>query len=78
MIGIDPYDSDKKDLAAFLKKRGVTYTILLSDRDLPVKYHVSGYPTLYLVDRTGKFVFSQSGYSEEMEKVLEELILKYL
>jgi peroxiredoxin len=78
VIGIDPFDKDKDDLAAFLKKRGVYYTILLGDRSLASKYNVSGYPTLYLVDRSGKIVFSQSGYSEEMEVVLEELIKKNL
>jgi peroxiredoxin len=78
VIGIDPFDKDKDDLSAFLKKRGVSYTILLSERSLASKYNVSGYPTLYLIDRTGKIVFSQSGYSEEMEVVLEELIKKNL
>lgn len=78
VIGIDPFDKDKLDLSAFLKKRGVNYTILLSERTLASKYNVSGYPTLYLIDRTGKIVFSQTGYSEEMEIILEELIKKYL
>lgn len=78
VIGIDPFDKDKDVLSAFLKKRGVNYTILLSERSLASKYNVSGYPTLYLIDRTGKIVFSHSGYSEEMEVVLEEFIKKNL
>lgn len=78
VIGIDPFDKDKDDLSAFLKKRGVNYTILLSERSLASKYNIPGYPTLYLIDRTGKIVYSQTGYSENMEGILEELIIKHL
>lgn len=78
VIGIDPIDKQKEELAALLKKRGVNYTILLGEQSLADKYNVTGYPTLYLLDKTGKILFSQSGYSEEMHLILEELIKKNL
>jgi peroxiredoxin len=78
VIGIDPYDKDENDLKTFLKKRGVTYKVLLSENTFPREYNVTGYPTLYIIDKTGKIIYSHAGYSEEMENALEEVILKNL
>ena len=79
MIGIDPYDGPAKDeMSKFLTKRGVTYTVLFSDRALPETYRVRGYPTLYLIDREGKIVKTQFGYSSTMEEELEKQIQKML
>lgn len=78
MIGIDPMDKPKDHLDLFLSKRGVTYTVLYSDQELPRLYHVSGYPTLYLIDKDGKIIFAQPGYGdgteERLEKIIEELL----
>jgi peroxiredoxin len=70
VIGLDPYDDADDDMPAFLEKRGVTYTILLTDRELPKAYRVSGYPTLFLVDQAGIVRHVQGGYSEAMEAAL--------
>lgn len=78
IIGIDPYDKEEDDISSFLKKRGVTYTVLLEGGETAKNYRVSGYPTLFLIDRNGKIVFIQEGYGDETDKKLEEIILKYL
>ena len=79
VIGIDPFDSiEKDDIANCLKKRGVTYTILLGGNDVANAYNVSGYPTIYLIDKKGKIIATTPGYSENMEDRLEEIILEYL
>ena len=79
VIGIDPFDSiEKDDIANFLKKRGVTYTILLGGNDVANTYNVSGYPTIYLIDKKGKIIATTPGYRENMEDRLEEIILEYL
>ncbi|MDF1698591.1 MAG: TlpA disulfide reductase family protein [Saprospiraceae bacterium] len=79
VIGIDPFDTIEEDnIDEFLTKRGVTYTILLSDRDIPKTYNVSGYPTLYLVDKGGKILHAQVGYGKESEKELEDKIASLL
>ncbi len=67
VIGLDPYDTKDDDMPAFLEKRGVTYTVLLTDRELPKAYRVFGYPTLFLVDQAGVVRHVQGGYSEAME-----------
>jgi peroxiredoxin len=70
VIGLDPYDGEDDGMQAFLEKRGVTYTILFTDRELPKAYRVSGYPTLFLVDQSGIVRHVQGGYSEAMESDL--------
>ena len=54
------------------------YEVLLSGKDLIKEYHVSGFPTLFLIDATGKILHVQVGYSKEIESDLEELIKKHL
>ena len=78
VIGIDPYDKDENDLKTFLSKRGVTYKVLLSENTYPQQYNVTGYPTLYIIDKTGKIIYSQAGYSDEMKNQLEEVIIESL
>ena len=78
VIGIDPYDTKEDDIEEFLSKRGVSYTVVLDNKDTAGKYHVSGYPTIYLINKEGKIVHTQVGYSEEIEDELEEIIRKEL
>lgn len=75
VIGIDPYDTKEKDeIDVFLAKRGVTYTVVLGGKEVAKDYHVSGYPTMYLVGEDGKILFSQVGYGDGTEEKLEEII----
>lgn len=74
VIGINPNDKKESDIAAFLAKRGVTYPVLLGGREVANDYRVSGYPTMYLIDKTGKIIFVQLGYGKEVDAVLEDLV----
>lgn len=78
IVGIDPYDKDAEELKEFLSKRGVGYTVVLSDKELPKQYKVSGYPTLYLLDQNGTIMESQIGYGPGTEKKFEKLIAENL
>ena len=78
VIGIDPYDKKEDDIAIFLAKRGVTYSVLLGGKDAAKDYHVSGYPTMYLIDKSGKIIFIQVGYGKDVEDKLDDLIKKNL
>jgi len=79
VIGIDPYDDkEEDDIVQFLSKRGVTYTVLLGGKEASKEYRVSGYPTIFLIDKQGKIIFIQVGYGEDTEIKLEELIKKNL
>ena len=79
MVGIDPIDNPEKvDMNEFLTKRGITYTILLAEREISETYHVYGYPTLFLIGRDGKIVTIVDGFSKDMENDLEEKLVKLL
>lgn len=78
IVGIDPNDKKEDGIADFLSRRGVTYTVLLDGAETAKRYRVQGYPTMFLVSRTGKIIFTDAGYGPGTEKMLEELIQKNL
>ena len=79
VIGIDPIDDPVKDnMADFLAKRGIDYTVVFSDRELPQKYHVTGYPTLFFINEKGKIEKVHEGFSASMEEEVEKQIQKML
>lgn len=79
LLGVDPIDDPVKDeMADFLAKRGITYTVLFSDRQLSQTYHIAAYPTLFFIDRDGKIAKVHHGYHPSLEEALEEQLLKML
>lgn len=78
MVGINPVDNKESGIEEFMAKRGITYPILLAEEALADKYRVHGYPTMFLLDKSGKIVFILAGYGPDMEKKLEKMIRKFL
>ena len=79
MIGIDPIDDPMKDeMADFLEKRGITYTILFAERDFSEFYRIECYPTLLLLDREGNILMNQRGYSSQREEMYEKAVVEAL
>lgn len=74
VIGIDIFDKKEDGIVTFLLKHNITYTILLGGKDVGISYNVSGIPTVYLIDKNGKIIFSIVGYEKGQEKKLERLI----
>lgn len=76
MIGIDPIDDPVKDeMADFLAKRGITYTVLFAERDFSEFYRIESYPTVLLLDREGNILMNQRGYSSQREEMYEKAIV---
>ena len=65
-------------MADFLAKRDITYTILFAERELSSIYRVSGYPTLYFLDREGKIAKMHIGFGKDMEEELEADLIELL
>ncbi|MEP7197146.1 MAG: TlpA disulfide reductase family protein [Saprospiraceae bacterium] len=78
VIGIDIDNISQGDLVAFLAKHGVTFMVAQCTEGLAKEYRVTGYPTLYLYDKSGNNIYSKMGYNTDSERVLDELILKNL
>ncbi len=78
VLGINPFDTKEDDIEGFLKKQGVTYTVFLNGENIAEKYRVSGYPTMYLIDKKGKILHVQTGYGEGVEQKLEKIIKENL
>ena len=79
IIGIDPYDDPIKDeMADFLAKRSIDYTVVFSDRKLPEEYRVTGYPTLFFINRKGKIEKVHEGFDPSMIEEIEAQIIKML
>jgi peroxiredoxin len=80
VLGIDPLEyleTDKKKLDKFFERIQVDYPIVLA-YSAGDDYHVNGYPTMYIIDKTGKIIHSSVGYGEKAELVWEEMLSKVL
>lgn len=79
LLGIDPIDNPEKDeMADFIAKRGITYTVLFSDRELSQTYHIVAFPTLFFIDRDGNIAKVHRGYHPTLESAIEEQLQKML
>ena len=78
VVGIDPVDANESDIPEFLTKLGVTYTVLMGDRNTVDDYQLSGFPTIFLLDKLGKIILIKPGYDNDFEQILENSIKKNL
>lgn len=68
-------DTTKEAVKSFAGKAGMKYTIALDPRGaLTTKtYQISGYPTLYLIDKTGVIRYVHVGFAADPEAQKEEI-----
>ena len=59
-------DRDTNDARSAIEKMRPGYSSLLAAKDLAKKYKVTGYPTLFIVDKKGKVADVHFGYSKQM------------
>jgi thiol-disulfide isomerase/thioredoxin len=77
VIGLNPFDTTEKQLKKipdFIARTGLKYTIAQTTREVTESYRVYYYPTLYIIDKNGIIAHSGSGFSDNLEKDLEEII----
>ncbi|MDP5172284.1 MAG: TlpA family protein disulfide reductase, partial [Bacteroidia bacterium] len=65
VIGVNMFDENQDFMRKFLLDRGITYPIALARgrTDLLEAYGVNAYPTLVILNREQKIVFTQVGFS---------------
>jgi peroxiredoxin len=78
VFGVSCREGAKADPAAVMKRLGLSYGLLLQGDKLAEDYHVTGYPTLYIIDEKGKILYAFDGYVEIMDELIISKIEKHL
>lgn len=73
VLGINTWDS-KKDVTWFCNKHQVSYNILMNGKDLAEKYGINAFPTIVLIDKEGKVLYSGGFNQSEIEKLIEKVL----
>ncbi len=58
----------------FCTKHKVGYPVLLNGKSVAEKYGVSGFPAFFIIDKTGKIIYAQAGYSTTTHSEVEKII----
>jgi thiol-disulfide isomerase/thioredoxin len=74
----DNNDKNIKRLPGFIEKHSINYPIILSNRSNDSLYNVKAYPTFYIIDKKGKIVYSNLGFSEQRVDSLKSVIEKQI
>ncbi len=74
IVGIDNVDPKNERFYEFIKERKIAYPVAISENSLTKDFKVGSYPTLFLMDNTGKLLFTASGFGAKSEKEIDELI----
>lgn len=80
-FGLNDIDTDslsRERLIPFLQSKGIEYPVVLIDRTVSEKYQVIGYPTFYIINKSGKIEYSKLGYSDDLEKEVDSVLNKLL
>jgi len=74
ILSINTWDS-KKDIGWFCNKHKVTYQVLMNGKDIAEKYGASGFPTVILLDKQGKVLYSATGFDySKIENLIEKAL----
>ncbi len=78
-VGVNTIDDPIKDkLVLFLKNRSLTMTSVYNGNQIEKLYNVYASPALFIIDGSGKIIFSLDGYSNTLIKDLTAEIEKLL
>lgn len=78
VLGINCRERLNADPAGFVRDQGVTYPILLGGNQITMQYRVQGIPAFFVIDREGRLVHNQWGFSDPLEARLKEVIERCL
>jgi thioredoxin-related protein len=74
-LGIYPLDS-KKALLNLSKDRDLVFDIFYKAKEIGKLYGVQGYPTFFIIDKSGTICYSTVGYSKQFKETLKKEIEK--
>jgi peroxiredoxin/outer membrane lipoprotein-sorting protein len=76
VMGISCQEPAGADPVKFMKDKNLTYNTLLQGDEVAKKFGVTGFPTLYVLDKEGKIIHVGVGYSDTLDKQLINIIKK--
>ncbi len=82
VLGLDLYDGGEKkkpSLKRFIEKAEIDYPVIIIEPKDVDNYHVTSWPTIYLLDKDKKIIYKSRGFSEKkFTDTLETIIKEYL
>ncbi len=78
VVGIGLDQGGAPTLAPFAEANGITYPILVGDRDVQAAYGVTGIPTTFIIGRDGRIVSKHVGYHPSMAESFRDEIRELL
>ena len=75
---VDNQPRSMENLKRFLKKREVSYDIILTRPEVDMQYKINGYPTMYVIDKKGKIAGVEIGFNEEKLDKMKEKVKELL
>jgi len=81
IFGLNSVDNRPGSLAnldKFLSNRKLSYDVIMTQAEVDLKYKISSYPTMYIVDKEGNISYIGIGYDTEKFKGFKEHIIKLL
>jgi thiol-disulfide isomerase/thioredoxin len=78
-VGINTIDDPVKDkLDLFLSNRKITMPSVYNGQKIESLYNAHACPVLYIINKDGKIIYSQDGFSETMVDAISKIIAQYL
>lgn len=68
--------STRKEIDRFLKQRDFQYQIITDSKSIVKEYDVTAFPTHFVIDKTGKIKYVNSGYNKSAISEIENAIKK--
>lgn len=78
VIGVSCREPEWADPAELMREEGHTYQLLLDGDSVAEDYHVSGYPTFYVVGKDGLILERKSGFYVGFERALIATLRRHL
>lgn len=75
---VDNQPHSLPNLDKFLAKRKISYPVIMTQSTVDLMYKIKAYPTMYVVDKSGKIAYVEVGFNEEkfdaLKMKVEELL----
>lgn len=78
VVGVGLDQGGAPTLIPYVDENGITYPILVGNREVQAEYGVTGIPTTFLIGRNGRIAAKHVGYHPSMADPMREEILSLL